>query len=52
MAEQEFAKIYCMFGQDRDKFIIITVEGNLDRGGEEDKANYDTRGGTGDLFEF
>ena len=51
MAEHGF---YYVFGQDRDQLITITitVEGNLDRRGEEDKADFDTRGGTGDLFVF
>ena len=44
--------IYYVFGQDRDQLITITitVEENLDRRGEEDKADFDTGGGTGDLF--
>ena len=50
MAEQEEYKIYCVFGQDQERFITITVEENLDREGEEDKANFDIGGGTGDLF--
>ena len=49
MAEQEQFEIYCMFGQEEEQFTI-TVEENLDREGEEDKANFDTEGGTGDLF--
>ena len=49
MAEQEQFEIYCMFGQEEEQFTI-TVEENLDREGEEDRANFDIRGGTGDLF--
>ena len=49
MAEQEQYEIYCVFGQEKEQFTI-TVEENLDREGEEDKANFDTEGGTGDLF--
>ena len=49
MAEHGFNYV---FGQDRDQLITITitVEENLDRRGEEDKADFDTRGGIGDLF--
>ena len=51
MAEQEQFEIYCMFGQEEEQFTI-TVEENLDRRGEEDKADFDTGGGAGDLFVY
>ena len=52
MAEQW---INYLFGQDRDQLLItitITVEEKLDRRGEEDKADFDTGGGAGDLFVY